>query len=125
MLFRSNTVTNTLTLDTDMTVKAGLDLVSIGPLVTSPQGSVYGTFCVPTATYTPGVLTLRDEPTDELSTTSASTTIYNPQEIVNRATLGTKAAAPSGDSYFIVANQDVPNTVGMDGSWGDSNNGLA
>ena len=124
-IIAANTVTNTLTLDTDMTVKAGLDLVSIGPLVTSPQGSVYGTFCVPTATYTPGVLTLRDEPTDELSTTSASTTIYNPQEIVNRATLGTKAAAPSGDSYFIVANQDVPNTVGMDGSWGDSNNGLA
>ena len=124
-IIAANTVTNTVTLDADMTVKGGLDLVSIGPLVTSPQGSVYGTFCVPTATYTPGVLTLRDEFDDANSTTSASTTIYNPQEIVNRATLGTKAAAPSGDSYFIVANKDVPNTVGLDGSFGDSNNGLA
>ena len=124
-IIAANTVTNTVTLDADMTVKGGLDLVSIGPLVTSPQGSVYGTFCVPTATYTPGVLTLRDKFDDANSTTSASTTIYNPQEIVNRATLGTKAAAPSGDSYFIVANKDVPNTVGLDGSFGDSNNGLA
>ena len=32
-IIAANTVTNTLTLDTDMTVKAGLDLVSIGPQI--------------------------------------------------------------------------------------------
>ena len=116
-IIAANTVTNTVTLDEDFTVKAGLDLVSIGPLVTSTQGSVYGTFCVPTATYVPGVLTLRDGPTDEGSTTSASASLPSPQGVVGSTQ---QSAAPSGDSSFIIANRDVPNTVGVDGSWGDS-----